>query len=88
LPVASASSLPNTVVAVAQNVPTDAPFDISSPTPVSEQETINKPQNVTMNLGSGSALATNMPVLSMFGGILSIDPAVVSQFKLEYLVKK
>jgi len=45
--------------------------------------TQNKSQNV--NYTGNTAAAINSPAFNMFGGILTIDPAVVRQFKLQYL---
>jgi len=101
VPAAPVSTLPSTVIVVSQNVPTYTSSGISSSNPIAvanntvvidapEQEAPqSKPQSVNGNYtGNAAASVSTTPVLSMFGGILTIAPALVSKFKLEYLKSK
>jgi len=100
VPVASATSLPNTVVVVPQNIPTYALADTASPNPAvvvnstvviedtPAQETPQaKPQNSVSGYTPNGVGNMNIPTLSLFGGLLTIDPALVSKFKLGYMAK-
>jgi filamentous hemagglutinin family protein len=95
------TSLPSTVIVASQNVPPYTSSGITSNNPIAvanntvvidapEQEApLSKPQSaVTSYIGNDAAGVNTLPVLSMFGGILTIDPALVSKFKLEYLKNK
>ena len=96
VPVATtANSLPSTVVAASQNVPVYASPGIPSNNPIAVANDMavisdaqSKPQSASANYTGNGAANVNTPVLSMFGGILTIDPALISKFKLGYLKNK
>jgi filamentous hemagglutinin family protein len=82
--IASTNSI---AVANSSAIISDAPQSSDQSSGSSGQESSQgKPQSVNANYtGNGAA---NAPVLSLFGGILTIDPAVVNKFKLGYLKNK
>ena len=98
---APVTTLPSTVIVVSQNVPTYTSAGIASSNPIAvandmavindapeEEVPQSKPQNLSGNYTGNSAAGINTPGLNMFGGILTIDPALVNKFKLGYLKNK